>query len=691
MEFHLIDRLHFTAKEESLLDEFGRTIFVQAFPDPDEREPFENIKTRVRGVQNSNEPATIGMIATEGGNVVGGIVYDWYDNCKSLEIIYVAVDSKFRRNGLGRALTLDCTRTVVDLCSDGGKDKVRVYFETENPFAVQDEGSSPINPVGRLRFFEGCGALRIPIPYVQPPLDPSKGWASNMFLMVLPQFSGNEESIPSDEICQFLKAFYDGLGAADEPELQTLLDSVNEVSESNGDVLLDRLSEHSYFQIYRASVVAHYIPKEDGALTLHPDATCPVFNSYESDLMNYRHQKKENRPFSTHHHSLIEDVCITFPPFYSYTSEGHSFYRITGRTTVKADISVNYSFSKASDKVIAHVVLSPSEGSFFTEMDLIKIITLFGSNQEEPEFLGDISITVGEEKFNGFSDLLNHVLGSGTFSGTHTGISEIELSGAKDSEGRILFNNFSEFRDQVLSGEGPEESDWNKALCGIILGIFDFERMNSPEIFDTVQPIVERGNTFQVLCRGHLCKLCYESDDQYERVENILISPYILIPSVALAYNEYVMQKNASAIKQMESGSDSDSSFHRMISWTISEKIFHFDKALDRTKESLSTEYLKEIFQYPSEQEILEYGQKQRGLDSMHSDLENLISLKENQLEDMKSKYAGSIDTIQNILLMILAIMQVYTAVNAYEEAFFTISGITLIIGLLILIRKRRL
>ena len=685
MNFHLVNSSSF-ADKHSFLEDFGNGLYMSAFPDPNEREPFENILARVQSAR-VDEPETIAVIAEENGETQAGIVADWYPASESLEIIYLAVNQGARRNGLGRTILFEGTTMILDSLGGG---HINVYFETENPMAV-GSAESPIDPVGRLTFFEKCGAKRVPIDYVQPPLDPTTDWDRNLFLMMLPELSYAKESVTIEELTNFLHDFFKGLGALQTKEYDALIKNVVAVADSKGDIWLDRIMEEPQFHIGRASVATHFVasaPKDNTGI-LNPDRFCPVFNSYECDLMNYSHQDLDKRPFTTHQLTLIEDATLVLPRFYSYSSEGHSFFRLSSRREIKADISVNWSVRRSSGDTIAHVVVSPSEGEYFSELELIKIITEFGSRQEAPKFIEGRKIIANGKEYSSFRQLLSEKLVPADYVQTHTGVSEIELSGLTDNDGNALFHSFDEFRTSISGSDSPEDSAWNKAVCGIVLGIFDFERMNTPEIYDTVQPIVKRNNTFCILCRGHLAKFCYEHEEDYERVENILISPYLLIPSTALAYNEMTLCQNWDEMRGVHHKHQRLAK--RLMSWTFSEKIFDSSETLNKIENSLSSDYIKDIFQYPSENEILQAGQKQRGLDTSFSDIQHAIDIKENELEDLKSKYQGSIDTLQNILLMILAIMQVYTAINAYHTAFFAIVIATIIIGLLIFIRKRRL
>ena len=59
MTFHLINASSFS-QHETLLEDFGIGLYQEAFPDPDEREPFEQIVSRIREAK-ANEPEESGL------------------------------------------------------------------------------------------------------------------------------------------------------------------------------------------------------------------------------------------------------------------------------------------------------------------------------------------------------------------------------------------------------------------------------------------------------------------------------------------------------------------------------------------------------------------------------------------------------------------------------------------------------
>lgn len=200
--------------------------------------------------------------------------------------------------------------------------------------------------------------------------------------------------------------------------------------------------------------------------------------------------------------------------------------------------------------------------------------------------------------------------------------------------------------------------------------------MNDAEIFDTVKPIVPRKSSFMVLCRGNLLKIRLDREGT-ERVENIFISPYVLIPDVALSFNEMVLASSQHKL----AGIDADSPYKDNSKYGYFKKIRDDSKELQAVQDSLTNQYIHNCFNYVSEQQIFTAGQEKRGLDEKLSSLETSIKSKLLGIETRKSRYSLFIDTIQNIMLLILAILQVYTAVNGLHWLFITALILTLVVG----------
>ncbi len=713
------------------LAQFRDNIYMPAFPDENEREPFdEKILPRI---QSGEGLQTIIVLAFDNDCMVGGEIMDIYPSCASIHITYLAVEEKMRGKSYGKQILREATAMACQSLDREGNPIEHIFFETENPSLTID---SSYDTDARLLFFAGVGAGLIPIPYAQPPLSEDQDWARNLYLCVLPftqeegeYLIGESEttSIAADVVTEFLGDFYEGLGYAEkaEDELAKTAAVLSTLKDEEGEVPIV-FFENPQYQIYDTGIASYYRTNEPEHSTI-ADAACPVFNSYECDLMNYQHQQWENRPFSNHHLTLLENVTVNFPASYNYTSEGSVFHRRTARRKVEVDISVNCSYKKQNGpiplmKQLVDIVLRPAkEGNhFFSELDMLKFIVCFhfGSKQENVNFdtlLADECLEINtsqcenlpvelRKSYFSFEELIKTILNVDVCEPLGTGVSEFEVSSIK---GPLDFETFDEFRQDILS-EGPQSNDWNKTLCGLVLGIFDFMRMNGPEIYDTIRPVLDRKYAFAVLCRGHLVSV--KMDLEPERVETILMSPYLLIPCSALAFNEDVIVNNW---KELEKVSRLEAAFRKNVVRAgekrkkelrnVKNEFFYDDfynqsnllsLSINNVSNSLSEDYLENIFQYPSEKALLEAGSLQRGLASRREDMmEKLGNYKEVAIS-YREKYTDNVDTIQNLLLFILAVMQVVTAIMQKYVLWITttiVVVIVCIIGRRQIRRKRKM
>jgi len=57
-------------------------------------------------------------------------------------------------------------------------------------------------------------------------------------------------------------------------------------------------------------------------------------------------------------------------------------------------LSVSYSNIENSENTIWHLTVAPEENQYFTECDMIKLTSMFGSSQEESKLKDEIRITI---------------------------------------------------------------------------------------------------------------------------------------------------------------------------------------------------------------------------------------------------------------------------------------------------------
>ncbi len=649
------------AKYKDLLLEYEQKIFINAFPDPDERESFvEDIIPRIEDSENTLLRTYCTIAVDDTNAIVGGLVADWYPGCGALELIYIAVDPSRRKEKIGKKILNNGIELIQKALEEKQETVKAIFLEVDIPTTVMEAANS-MNPIDRLKVWDAWGAKRIPINYTQPPLSKGKQPVSNLMLMCLTGHGTQiEESIPADTLKDFLFDFYKGLDAEGSEYLEQMCEDIDIITEDN-EVEIFPLEEIPSALISNSVVTTHFSVLGKAGVKL-PDI-CNSFNSYECDLMNYTNQK--SRPFKTKFVKLLKGITIQMPSFYSYTSEGVTNYRLSLNTELKADISISMSIAADKDiHPIAHVTILPCEGENFNNLDYLKFITNFGSKQEQYKASSPIKFKYNDQYLT-YEELLDRILkmdAPGKIEIVGEGATQFDITGMQPCEDGEYEEGDFDIEDFFTTRFEPEgeikNSLINRMLCGLILGIFDYNRMNEAEIEDTIRPIVKASDSFFVACRGHIFKIEEAENPVSDEYAKILISPYLLVPSTTLAFNGLALQECEKLIQEATKNRFSPN----LIS------------IIQRAEVVLNVEYIEDIFQYNSEIEIIGEGKRQRCMDIRYSKLNR-------QIEIIKKRTHKSSDIIMEALLAILAIFGVIEAFSKGLEwnAFFVL----MIVGLL--------
>ena len=639
--FIFIDKNNIDNYKDRLLD-FEKSIFISAFPDPNERESFaDDIFPRISFTEK-DEPQTYCTLALdEEENIIGGLVADWYSGCESLEIIYIAISPSKRRDGIGTHLLDYSIDKIRESIVEESNTIKRIFIEVDIPDLPKVSTFSSENVMDsteRISVWEKWGARRIPINYIQPSLSMNKDPVGHMMLMCLPiTRTDPNETIPSQDLKDFLQSFYKGLHAENDPALHKMIDDINMVSR-NDLILLESLVESPCAYISEASVTSHFQIKAEAGIRL-PE-TCTDFNSYECDLMNYVNQKK--RPFKTKLVKLLTDIPLIMPSFYKYTSEGIVHYYKTRTQELLSDISVSISCPADTDNIdpIAHISIRPSGGSSFSELDFIRMITSFGSRQEDYRSDSDIYFKIDGNLLNQKQILMSllDVKDEQAIIRTGEGVSQFDIKGIRPYEDHTELTKADFFA--TLTPEKIKADMFKKVICGLVLGIFDYKRMNIAEVEDTLRPIVTSNDSVIILSRGHIFKIEDLDDDDLKSMQRIIVSPYLLVPSTALAFNGIALEECETLITDI---------LNNRFSLNIT-------KVIQKCETVLDLKYLENIFQYQSEQDIIKEGRKQRSMNERFMKLTHRIDL-------LKKRTQKSSDIIIEGFLGILAtfgIMEVF-------------------------------
>lgn len=172
-----------------LLDRAYHDIYVPAFPDPDERESLEKFKRGIRGEIPGVDIAVniLGEnLQDKNKAVIKGISVGYYYRAQNVGLLaYNAIAPEAREKGLGKIMVQSRINSLKNHAAAQGKKIDAVFIEVNDPQKVSAENDS-MNPADRVAIFTKFGARKVPIPYVQPPIDKDSPYCDYLLLMNYP-------------------------------------------------------------------------------------------------------------------------------------------------------------------------------------------------------------------------------------------------------------------------------------------------------------------------------------------------------------------------------------------------------------------------------------------------------------------------------------------------------------------------
>lgn len=196
--------------------EFYRRILLPYFS-ADELETEDNYLRLLRAGESRALVARL-----PDGTLVGGTLSDWFPDSQVLLLSYLAVPTEYREHGIGaKLLKAIGTEWSADPCPR------LMIGEVEDPRHYGYDAALG-DPARRVRLYERVGARALPVPYVQPALQPGRARVANLMLMVF----GGADAPPRTShvdgriVERFLVEFYElaeGQVRADDEQLQAML------------------------------------------------------------------------------------------------------------------------------------------------------------------------------------------------------------------------------------------------------------------------------------------------------------------------------------------------------------------------------------------------------------------------------------------------------------------------------------
>lgn len=194
-----------------LLGRFYCELYMIEFPDEDERESLENIIEQGKRMHPIKECEYHCIIATQGDEIIGGILGDYFAECNSAACEFVVVNSKKRNLHVGSRLI----NRLIDSCNTDANiydNKLRTidycFFECENPYKVTPDKKEQC--ISRLKFWDRKKAKRIDIDYIQTSLEESKQAVPYLYLcsIVVNNDKFNDETVRGERVMKFIECYF---------------------------------------------------------------------------------------------------------------------------------------------------------------------------------------------------------------------------------------------------------------------------------------------------------------------------------------------------------------------------------------------------------------------------------------------------------------------------------------------------
>lgn len=217
----------------TLLGEYYISIYLDAFPDVNQRESLDNIidylTKKSTGWYKKNNYHVV--LIAKGGKTIGGIICDYFarSNCGVIE--YIAVQEEHQSGGVGTRLyqrALELMR--MDAKNNGRNDIDYVLCEIERPGI-----KGKIEEDKQIWFWEKMGYRKLKFDYIQPALDSCKTGVFTLDLVALPinAHLPTDAGMPTDQLRTFILEYAKYAMRIDRPEenidVKTMTDSLHDI------------------------------------------------------------------------------------------------------------------------------------------------------------------------------------------------------------------------------------------------------------------------------------------------------------------------------------------------------------------------------------------------------------------------------------------------------------------------------
>lgn len=649
------------------------SIYEASFPDPDERQDPD--LWRKPANQGPVSAVLLALDAADASAVLGGVVVELYPESSCGLIAYIAVDTTRRRGGVGRQLVDAGIRQLRDLAMEHGAVLQAVFAETEDA-RHPDVAYKADAAAQRLVFHDRVGARWLDIDYVMPRLRPDTSRDSSLFLITYPHpaVTLNPSTLSLATVEAFLSEYYAAEPPAERPaadDLGRMLGELRELAEAyratygapDDELVVPLrpvpLPAHPTLRLSQVAIGFHFVTvdeiERDGPVssrsttaspqhapralrragkTSKPSALdgyeCPIYHSFELDVLSYRFQAAPPIVSACTADTQVE-VNVSFPDETTYVSEGLRQTLFGAPVSLRCRASLTHSRFPATGVRIWHLVLAPMEGETLTEFDLVRLISLYYHDHERSDQAGQTAFEIETERLTLQALVLRLSGGVASVGDPDAGTVEFNPITADTQEDldtwtRLLsalylttVDDQDGFRELEDLYRDPASRSMIKACCGIVSGLFDYDRLSLAEVQDTLAPDSSAGPYAVWLNRATLANIDLY-DEMLERCgRTIGLSPYLILPHAVLLHNEFITDcadeiAQAAIVEDDIRAADNDASATLEAQrQELVERVHALEthrRAVDR---ALSQEYVPNVFHYAGERELYEVGTASRG------------------------------------------------------------------------------
>ena len=232
-----------TLKDKSTIRDLGNfytEIYMEAFPDENERETFDNLLYYLKSAEESKDDKAyryhIVLAKDENDNIIAGSIFDYFAKTNAGVVEFIAVNESLQSSGVGTKM-FKHVKKMMNLDADKLKKRPVDYIFCE----VDQPAKSRAAVKKYLYFWRKNQYKHIDFTYVQPALNKEKDAVDALWLTVACVNDFLAETIPAKVVIDFVADYMKYAMQIDEPEAMPEFKAMQEELLQKGNVALKEI------------------------------------------------------------------------------------------------------------------------------------------------------------------------------------------------------------------------------------------------------------------------------------------------------------------------------------------------------------------------------------------------------------------------------------------------------------------